>query len=175
MVDAYLGEIRLFPYNHVPPGWHLCDGTVFTIGYNQALFSLLGTAYGGDGSNNYALPDLRGRTPLGTDGKAGNYGLGQAGGAETVALTPAEMPAHNHSFQVSTQPGTATGAVGAIYAQVAQPQPANLYGPMSRPPVGIDPSMVVPAGGGVPHDNLQPYLALVYCICTVGDYPSKGP
>lgn len=173
--DAYLGEIRLFPYNRIPPGWHLCDGTEFAPGYNSSLFALLGVAYGGDGTNTYALPDLRGRTPVGTDGKAGNYPLGQAGGAETVALTAAEMPAHIHSFQVTDNPGNTGVTAGAIYAQVTQPQPANIYGTMSNPPVAIDPSSVVPTGSGLPHDNMQPYLALVYCICTVGDFPPRGP
>jgi len=173
----YLSEIRLFPYDNIPPGWHLCDGSFETIGHNNALFSLIGTTYGGDGTKTFAYPDLRGRTPVGTgtSNSGVKYGLGEAGGAETVALDPSEMPAHRHSFQVSSQPGTATGTVGAIYAQVAQPAAANIYGPISPAPVAIDPATVVPAGGGKPHDNMQPYLAMVYCICTVGDYPTRGP
>ena len=177
LVSPYLGEIKLLPYKKIPKGWHICDGTVLTVGANPSLFSLIGAAYGGDGVKTFALPNLMSRTPLGVGlTKTGDqYTLGQMGGQESVALTKAELPTHNHAFQVSSQAGTATGAVNAIYAQVQSPQPASLYGRMSATPVTIDPSSVVPAGSGMPHNNMQPYVAMIYCIATVGVYPTRGP
>jgi microcystin-dependent protein len=164
-MDYFLGEIRLFPFQTIPRGWHECDGSVLPIQGNQALYSLLGIQFGGDGRNNFALPDLRGRVPVGCAPNA----VGQKAGQETVALTTAQLPAHTHTVNayngvanmktpLGCMPATAVKAGGP-----SQPAAPNIYGPISGTST-MDPSVIGSGGGSAAHENRQPSLALVYCI-----------
>ncbi|MBI5120989.1 MAG: tail fiber protein [Rhodospirillales bacterium] len=173
-MDPFLGEIAIFPYaGKTVPGWHLCDGTLLFISTNQALYSLIGTTYGGSqAANNFALPDLRGRTPVGFDFRATSYDIGAIGGAETVRLDATTVAAHGHDFAVNDQPGTAVGSNNAIYAQ--SPMGSPMYAPPpSSGAVTISPDMITSAGGGTSHNNMQPSMALEFYIATTGIYPSR--
>lgn len=171
MSEPYLGEIRLFSFQRIPQGWTQCAGQILNVSQNQALFALLGATYGGDGRTTFALPDLRGRAPLAA--YAPPYALGTKGGAEAVSLTASHIPAHNHAFQVTSNAGTTASVAGGIYAAVKAPSEQNLYAAPSTPGVTIDPDTVQPAGGGQGHSNLQPYLAMSYCIATQGIFPPR--
>lgn len=176
-MDAFIGEIRLFSYAKGMTGWALCDGSVLPIMQNQALYSLLGTTYGGDGKTTFALPDLRGRAIMAAQSAAQPskpaYSVGSAGGAETVTLTMAQTPLHQHFINASSSGGTTTTLKDSIYAAARTPSSHKLYGPMSNPPVAIEPSTIQPAGGGQGHPNIQPCLALAYYIATTGEFPPR--
>ncbi|KQV67862.1 phage tail protein [Nocardioides sp. Root122] len=165
--DPFVAEIALFPFNFCPPGWAWCDGQLLPISQNTALFSLLGTFYGGDGKSNFALPNLNGRVPVGHGQGPGLsvYDLGQEGGSETVTLLPTEIPAHSHTLTGSS--GTATTANPA--AAVPATTEAELYHSTGQ---GSGP--LLPTGGSAPHNNMQPYLTLYYAIALQGVYPSRG-
>lgn len=164
-MDPFIGEIAIFPWGWAPKGWLPCEGQTLQIQQNQALYALLGIAYGGDGKTTFNLPDLRGRTTV------GGLNRGVKAGAETVTLAPNQVPAHMHYMQVSSQNGTAKSVRSAIYAKVTSGE--NLYASMSTPVVPIDPTMIAPFGGGTAHNNMQPYLTLAYYIATVGFFPSR--
>jgi len=169
MIDVYLGEIRLLPYLYNPKDWLSCEGQLLSIQSNQALFSLLGTRFGGDGSKTFGLPDLRGRAIMGS--ALGNSG--QAGGQEAVALGVNEMPSHNHVVNATTQPAATAAVANGVLAAVtdgANTAP-NLYGPLTQPQP-IDPDSLTAAGNGQPHNNMQPYIGLRFCIATNGEFPS---
>jgi len=170
--EQFIGEIRMFGFNFAPTGWALCNGQLLPINQNTALFSLLGTFYGGNGTTTFALPNLQSRVPVhqGTGTGLSPYVIGQSGGAETVTLTTSQMPAHSHSVRTTRLPAQ-------------QPQPQNrLLAPNSEnayrdtPETGIlmAPSMIADTGGGQPHDNVQPYLTVNFCIALVGIYPSRS-
>ena len=180
MDEPYLGEIKLFAYEKAPKGWHACDGTLLLIQQNSALYSLLGTAFGGDGKTTFALPDMRGRVPVAATAPASNppppkgaYSVGLAGGEEAVTLDLAAMPIHQHTLQVSSKAGSGTSLAGMIYAAVPAADHANLYAPISSQPVAIEPTTVVSTGFSQPHNNMQPFLALCFCIATIGIYPPR--
>lgn len=172
MSEPFLGEIRTFGFNFAPNGWALCNGQLLSISQNTALFSLLGTMYGGNGTTNFALPDLRSRVPVhqGTGTGLSAYVVGQPGGTETVTLTTGQMPAHSHSVRTTRNA-----------AQQREPQ-NRLLAPSSQeayrdtPETGIlmSASMIADAGGGQPHDNIQPYLTVNFCIALAGIYPSRS-
>lgn len=174
-MDSYVGEIRMMLTQYAPEGWAICDGSLLPINGNEALYSLLGTSWGGNGSNNFALPDFRGRLPVG-QGQAPNmqaYNLGQTGGVETVTLQPTELPAHNHSFNVVNQPAMQTmpasnsmfgNPVGGDVMYV----PSTMTGTTS--PVPGD-NTLLPAGGNQPHDNIMPSFPVTFIICLLGTYP----
>ena len=184
MSDFYIGEIRNFAFGKVPTGWAACNGALLQIQSNTALYSLIGTTYGGNGTTTFALPDLRGRVGVsknpgsgGLNPAASQYPLGQAGGAETVILTQAQMPSHNHQLQGRSEAGT-TGAIAGDYistsgtnATITTPQP--LYAPIGAP-VPLNPGSVSSAGGNVAHANMQPYEVTNYCIATTGLYPARS-
>ncbi|PVX27897.1 phage tail protein [Sphingomonas pokkalii] len=176
-MDPYLGEIRLFGFGKELKGWHRCDGSLLPITANQPLYSLLGTTYGGDGRTTFGLPDLRGRAVMGAKNPATQnklpYSVGNAGGAETVTLNMAQIPQHQHLVRVSSLGGTTATLPDHIYTAVKQPSSRPLYGPMSNPPVAIEPSTIQPAGGGQAHPNMQASLALSYYIATAGVYPQR--
>jgi microcystin-dependent protein len=159
----YISELRIFPWDATPDGWVPCHGQLLAINQNQALFTLIGTMYGGDGQRQFALPDLRGRVPIGT---APRIPAGQKGGEEDHTLTGAELAHHSHAMQ----------AVAA--GTTANPQDAMLAGapiwglPNDLTP--LQPAAVAPAGGSQPHENKQPYLALNVCIAVKGTYPSAN-
>jgi len=164
-MEPYLGEIAIFPYAFIPKDWHACDGSTLPIVQNQALFSLLGVQFGGDGKTTFALPDLRGRVPL------GSVKVGQYGGAETVTLTQSTMPGHSHFFQVASAAGDLTTVTKGIYASVQEGK--TMYAPPSGTTQSLDPKMMASVGGGGAHSNLQPYTALCYCIAMTGIYPAR--
>ena len=179
-MDNYLGEIRLFAFAKAPNGWVACNGQLLQVTTNQALFALLGNRYGGDGKTTFGVPDLRGRVPLQLNSQ---FAQGTAAGTETVALTTAQLPAHNHSVSAYNTAGN-TGALASGYpAQVASPSitpappPApNMYGPVNTPVV-VDPASVGSSGASsttpAAHENRQPTIAMNYCIATLGLFPSR--
>jgi microcystin-dependent protein len=172
MSEPFLGQIMLVPYNFAPRGWAFCNGQLMSIAQNTALFSLLGTTYGGDGQTTFALPDLRGRVPNGSGQGPGlsTYTLGEKAGTEAVTLTVNQMPAHNHLVNVNTGDGE-TGRVANTYLSNSSETP---YAPTVSSPGTMAPPMIAPAGGGQPFDILQPYLTLNYCIALEGIFPSRS-
>jgi microcystin-dependent protein len=170
MAEPFLAEIRVFPYNFAPRGWLACDGQLLPISQNTALFSLLGTTYGGDGRSTFALPDLRGRFPMGVGQGPGlsDRQLGELPGSETVVLTTAQMPAHNHGLRATSTANTSNPS-GAALANV------GTNGAAYRTPgvLAASSSSLVSAGGNQPHENRQPALALIFCIATQGVFPPR--
>ncbi|HEY3780535.1 MAG TPA: tail fiber protein [Fimbriimonadaceae bacterium] len=170
-MTPYLSEIKLTAFTFAPKGWALCNGQTVSIQQNTALFSLLGTTYGGDGIQNFRLPDLRGRVIVGY-GNA--YALGQSGGAESVTLTLAQMPYHSHTIGASTNLATLVDPTGAVPA-VAVPSVGNAYGnARSSPAAFMAGNTVSPDGGGQPHENRMPSTTLNYIIALQGIYPSRN-
>lgn len=170
MADPFVAEIRIFSGNFAPVGWATCDGQLMPIAQNTALFSLLGTTYGGDGKSTFALPDLRQRIPLHQGQGPGltERLLGETGGASTHALTEAEMPMHGHALRASGAAASASLANGALLAKTAIPSPpyhsADALLPMA-------PGVIGSTGGGAQHNNLPPYLNLNFIIALQGVYP----
>ena len=165
MSEPFLGEIQMFPYGFVPRGWAVCDGSLLPINQNQALFSLLGTIYGGDGVTTFALPDLRGRVPVHV---GASVTLGQAGGEESQRLTVAEMPMHTHTAKASEAAATTKIAAGNSWAKTSSQAYAHATnGQMSALAVST-------AGSGQAHSNMQPYTVLRFCIAVEGIYPSRN-
>ena len=167
-MDQYVGEIRLVPYTFAPSGWALCAGQLLPINQNQALFSLLGTSFGGDGKTNFALPDLRGRVPVGAGQAASGttYAVGSAGGQETVKLAVGNLPAHTHPLRANSGPSTTTHPVGAV------PAAGGAYAPTQN--AAMSSAAAGKTGGGQAHENRQPYLTLNYIIALVGIFPSQN-
>jgi microcystin-dependent protein len=172
--EPYIGEIMMFAGNFPPNGWAFCDGQLLSIFQNQALFSLLGTYYGGDGQTTFALPDLRGRLPMHTGSGPGPglspRSLGESGGVETVTLAATQMPAHTHSLQIDNANGTTSSPVGALLARDPAGTPAygvNANGALSA-------QAVASAGGSQAHQNMPPFLAINYCIALQGIYPPQS-
>jgi microcystin-dependent protein len=173
-MDALTGSLALFAFPGDFDGWMECDGRVLAVKDNTALFSLLGTAYGGDGMTTFALPDLRGAVPVGVSpDRFGPYPLGAGGGASLVTLMAPEAPPHTHAFLGTSHPANASSIVNAIYANTAaSPTAPALYGPAVNLQA-IDPQTIGPAGGFMPHSNIQPSLGLSWKICVKGVYPAR--
>jgi len=176
MSDQFVAEIRIFPFNFAPTGWAFCDGQLLPISQNTALFSLLGTTYGGDGKSTFALPDLQGRAAMqpGQGSGLSQRFLGEESGEEFVTLLTAEMPFHNHGAACRSGSGTNfTTPVGNIWANAAFGRGTiNLYN--AGPAVGtMSPFAAQPTGGSLPHNNMQPYLTLNYCIALQGVFPPR--
>ena len=171
MADPFVAEIRIFPFNFAPKGWAWCDGQLLPLSQNTALFSLLGTTYGGNGKSNFALPNLQGRAPMhpGQGPGLSLYNLGEQGGSETVTLLESEIPAHSHGmnsrlgsrqkFSIPTNNQFTTSA-------------ASIYdaGP---PQTTLAPEALSPVGGDQPHNNMQPYLTVNFCIALQGVFPPR--
>lgn len=176
MADPFVAEIRIFPFNFAPQGWAWCDGQLLPLSQNTALFSLLGTVYGGDGRSNFALPDMQGRAPMhpGQGPGLSLHDQGETGGSETVTLLESEIPAHahgiganNYDFGESRVPGSTTVLAktrgGAIYTDNTSP---NL--------LSLSPNANAPIGGDQPHNNMMPYLTFYFCIALQGVFPPRG-
>ena len=170
-MDPYVGEIRMFAGSFAPRGWALCDGQLLSVNANQALFSLLGTIYGGDGRNTFGLPDLRGRVPIhvGTGPSLSPRAMGSKAGQETVTLTAAQLPAHSHVAQASST----TGNVAAVSGNVAARATSVDFYIDETPSVAMDASAIGSTGGNGAHPNLAPYLCVNFIIALVGIYPSR--
>lgn len=177
MSEPFLGQILIFGLNFPVRGWAQCEGQLLPISQNSALFSLLGTFYGGDGRSTFALPDLRGRVPIGQGQGAGltDRRLGSTGGAESVTLTAAQMPTHNHIVNATNADGDKGGPGGKILA--ASPPGGNgsetIYSD-TAPTRTMNSAMISNAGGSLAHENMQPYLALNYQIALQGIFPSRS-
>jgi microcystin-dependent protein len=172
MANPFIAEIRIFPFNFPPKGWAFCDGQVMSISQNTALFSLLGTTYGGDGKSNFALPDMQGNAPMhpGQGPGLSLHDLGETGGSDTVTLLESEMPSHSHGLTASNQFGTDQSPVNELFAVGVGG--IKLYAaPAST--VQLADVMVTPAGGDQPHNNLMPYLTLNFCIALQGVFPPR--
>jgi microcystin-dependent protein len=176
MADPFVAEIRIFGFNYAPTGWALCDGQLLPISQNTALFSLLGTMYGGDGKSTFALPDLQGNTPIfwGQGPGLSDYFQGEIGGVDNVTLLQSETPFHTHQMRADTldPADTNTPSPTASYAQSAggtlyQDNPAD-------PAAFLDPLATQLVGGGLPHNNLMPYLTFNFCIALQGVFPPRG-
>jgi microcystin-dependent protein len=172
MSDQFLGEIRIFPFNFAPTGWQQCNGQILAISQYSALFSLLGTNYGGNGTSNFALPNFQGSVPVHHGQGAGlsPYVVGQTGGSTTVTLLQNQAPTHGHTFSGdSSAKKELSNVTNAAPAGSATP----VYSTVA-PNVQMAATMLATAGGNLPHDNLQPYLVLNICIAMVGIYPSRN-
>lgn len=175
MADPFVAEIRIFPFNFAPRGWAWCDGQLLPLSQNTALFSLLGTTYGGDGKSNFALPDLQGRAPMhpGQGPGLSLHDLGETGGSETVSLLESEIPSHSHAQMASTEDGTQGSLTNGI--TLANSVGGTLYQTTTNSNlVSMNPNALAPAGGDQPHNNLQPYLTFYFCIALQGVFPPRG-
>ncbi len=172
MADPFVAEIRIFPFNFAPTGWAFCNGQLLPLSQNTALFSLLGTTYGGDGKSTFALPDLEGRVPMhpGQGPGLSLHDLGESSGSDTVTLLDSETPFHTHPMQASNQPGEDPAPGGESLARSVG---ASLYQSSPGVPVALDPGALGPAGSSLPHNNLMPYLTLNFCIALQGVYPPR--
>jgi microcystin-dependent protein len=172
MSTPFLSEIRIMSFNFAPKGWVLCNGQLLPINQNQAIFSLLGTTYGGDGRVNFALPDLRGRVAL---HMGQGFTEGQRGGEEAHTVIQSEMPAHVHVPNADAKAGDATQGVPLnVLPANAAPTPIYSTGGGGMQAVAMNPGMVTNAGGSQPHQNRQPYLCLSFCIALQGIFPSQN-
>lgn len=167
MSEPFLGEIRLMSFNFAPRGWALCNGQLLPINQNQALFSLLGTTYGGNGQTNFALPDFRGRVPIHV---GHGHTVGERAGEQAHTLTVSEMPTHVHSAHAST--AAATTAFPTTSHVLSQSAGANLYGAASSNLVAMNPGMITNVGGSQAHLNMQPFLTITFCVALQGIFPS---
>jgi len=175
MSNPFVAEIRIFPFNFPPKGWAFCDGQLQPISQNTALFSLLGTTYGGDGKSTFGLPNLQGNAPLhfGQGPGLSLYDLGQTGGETTVTLLQSEMPSHSHSVTVNAYSGAGTkvGPQGNVWAAGGGGRSEKMYTTSSNATMG---GVVTITGGNLPHNNLMPYLALNFCIALQGIFPPRS-
>jgi microcystin-dependent protein len=173
MADPFVAEIRIFPFNFAPQGWAWCDGQLLPLSQNTALFSLLGTTYGGDGKSNFALPDLQGSAPMhpGQGPGLSLHDLGETGGSETVILLESEIPSHSHGMLGQATPlgGSATPANNSFN----RPASGNLYAATNVNVVQLAPAALTPTGSDNPHNNLMPYLTFYFCIALQGVFPPR--
>jgi microcystin-dependent protein len=181
MANPFVAEIRIFPFYFAPRGWALCNGQLLPISQNTALFSLLGTQYGGDGKSTFALPNLQGSVPIHTDqySGGGQYPIGTAGGISTITLLNSEMPSHSHSLQGSTSTATSASPAGAVYMKGHYDNGQGASGAVDLYTTNttnstLNPQAVNIAGGSQPHNNLMPYLTLNFCIALQGVFPPRG-
>ena len=170
-MDPFVAEIRIFPFNFAPKGWAFCDGQILPLSQNTALFSLLGTTYGGDGKSNFALPNMQGNAVMhpGQGPGLSLHDLGETGGSETVSLLESEIPAHSHAFMGSQADGIARQPAGNLIANMIGVNGYAAPGALTQ----MSPNALSPAGGDQPHNNMQPYLTLNFCIALQGVYPPR--
>lgn len=171
MSDQYLGEIRMFSGNYAPQGWALCNGQMLQISQNEALYSLIKTNYGGDGTSTFALPDLQGRVAvhMGTNPNTGTaYPIGQKAGTETVTLTEAQLPSHTHTVSAQQLAGTSASPANNVWATSTK----NVYS-KAAPNGVMDSGVISSVGGNQAHDNVMPFTTLTFIIALQGIYPTK--
>lgn len=166
MSEPFLSEIKIFSFNFAPKGWALCNGQLMPINQNQALFSLLGTTYGGDGRTTFALPNLQGKVPIHT---GSGFSLGQSGGEQNHTLQVSELPSHTHVAKASANPASTSDPTGNFWADGGK----NAYTP-DAPTTTLASSAIASTGGSQPHDNMSPYLTLNLCIALTGIFPSQN-
>ncbi len=177
MSNPFVAEIRIFAGNFAPRGWAQCDGQILPISQNTALFSLLGTTYGGNGTSNFALPDLQGRAPMqqGQGPGLSLRDLGEIGGEQTVTLIQTEMPTHSHAAQALSTAGSANTVANNVWAAPrVQRQGVNIYAPSGPNNVQMNPFALSIAGGSLPHNNMPPYLTLTFIIALQGIFPARN-
>jgi len=170
-MDPFVAEIRIFPFNFAPKGWAFCDGQLLPLSQNTALFSLLGTTYGGNGKSNFALPNMQGNAPMhpGQGPGLSLHDLGETGGSDTVSLLESEIPSHSHALIASASDGNNTGPGAQLFAQGVGISTWST----TTASVAMADSALAPAGGDQPHNNMQPYLTLNFCIALQGVYPPR--
>ncbi|MDF2433378.1 MAG: hypothetical protein JWP44_3009 [Mucilaginibacter sp.] len=175
-MNQFIAQILLMGFNFAPRQWSICQGQILAIAQNQALFALIGTTYGGNGVQTFALPDLRGRTPIGTGQGPGtsNYNLGQVGGTETVTMNTSQLPYHTHSLTANNGAATLPSPAGNLLGQapLEGTTQINFYGTSSN--ATMNPAALANAGSNLPISILQPYTVLSYCIATQGIFPSRN-
>ena len=183
MTDQFVAEIRVFGFNFAPTGWAQCNGQILPISQNTALFSLLGTTYGGNGQTTFALPNLTGNIPLHVGRNQPGpglsvYDLGQMSGSQTVTLVPTELPSHTHTPMVSTTTATVTASSGNQMARAfkgnIQSSSSGLFYSPNAPNTTMAPQAIGLQGGGLPHNNMMPTLVLNYCIALQGVFPARN-
>lgn len=176
MSQFFIGQVMMAGFDFAPRFWALCNGQLLPINQNQALFSLLGTQYGGNGTTNFALPDLRSRTPIGYASSVDpswqppSVQIGQASGVENVTLLSTNLPSHAHTLAATSNNGTTRNPNNATYAASG----VSLFGPSSGAQVPLNAATVAPSGGNQPHPNLQPYSVINFCIALSGIFPSRN-
>jgi microcystin-dependent protein len=181
MSDQFIGEIRIFALNFAPVGWALCNGQLLPVSQNPALFSLLGTNYGGDGRSTFALPNLQGAVPInqGTGSGLSPYDVGQSGGTPTVTLLQTEMCAHTHTLNADQEAATSSNPANSIYMEghyvVSDTDKGQAAAYTKQTPNAIlNPQALGLTGGNLPHNNLMPYLTLNFCIALNGIFPPRS-
>jgi len=175
MSNPFVAEVRIFPFTFAPKGWAFCDGQILPISQNTALFSLLGTTYGGNGQSTFALPDLQGRGAMhpGQGPGLSLHDLGETGGAETVTLLESEIPVHSHSLNASSIVGDINAPSAGV--SLARSNNATAYQTTTNQGlVQLAAEAIAPAGGSLPHNNMMPYLTLNFCIALQGVFPPRG-
>ncbi|HSW13537.1 MAG TPA: tail fiber protein [Solimonas sp.] len=176
MADPFIAEVRIFPFNFAPTGWAFCDGQLLPLSQNTALFSLLGTTYGGNGKTDFALPDLQGRVPMhpGQGPGLSPHDLGESAGSEGVTLASAALPSHSHTLSSSPLASSALARYEAPASSLALAGSEGFlaYAPAGGPTMAGVPSQTV--GGGLPHNNLMPYLTMNFCIALQGVFPPRS-
>lgn len=174
MADPFVAEIRIFPFNFAPRGWAWCDGQLLPLSQNTALFSLLGTTYGGNGKSNFALPDMQGNAPMhpGQGPGLSLHDLGEIGGSQTVSLLESEIPSHPHTMRASADAADNNQPAGNMAAKPAG-RGNNLYITTNTPLVQMNPNALAPAGGDQPHNNMMPFVTFYFNIALQGVFPPR--
>jgi microcystin-dependent protein len=177
MTNPYVGEIRIFGFNFAPVGWATCDGQILSISQNTALFSILGTNYGGNGTSTFALPNFQGDTGVqqGQGPGLSQYFVGQQSGTTTVTLNQNNLPQHNHVINTQASGVSSQGLhAPTSTAYLGNSDPDRLYNSTATPTLSMAPQAIGPSGTGQAHDNMQPYEVLLFCIAMVGVYPPRS-
>jgi microcystin-dependent protein len=179
MANPFLAEIRIFPFNFAPVGWAFCNGQILPISQNAALFSLLGTTYGGNGTSNFALPNLQGNAPLqqGQGPGLSLYDLGETGGSATVTVLASELPSHNHPLGADTGDASSASPANGVYMRgqyTGTPAGAVASYSSQAPDTRLSGAAIAPTGGSQPHNNMMPYLTLNFCIALQGVFPPRS-